>query len=258
MKIILSEEQIKHILNKRLLAENPEDVAATAADGSVDAAVSTPGDPLSQISNATNRMRSMVAAINGNQNPYSDVEYTNAEDPMPNGPMAYADQKRLEYNNSIGINQDWLRVVQQTYNDFKGPLFHGQYSQSGFKKYNGSTARADCTGFICAALRNAGYKVPNNDSRGMVGGSSFTNQISGGFTRVNWNKNAYGTINGKPLPAGTILCYPGHGMIVGEYNPSTKKLKGYDYGHNRHDENNPVNMEKIYTVAWIPKGGGNA
>jgi hypothetical protein len=92
----------------------------------------------------------------------------------------------------------------------------------------------------------------------MVGGSSFTNQISGGFTRVNWNKNAYGTINGKPLPAGTILCYPGHGMIVGEYNTSTKKLKGYDYGHNKHDENNPVNMKKIYTVAWIPKGGGNA
>ena len=102
MKVILSEEQIKHILNKRLLAEGTEDVSTTAADGAVDAAVSTPGDPLSQISNATNKMRSMVAAINGNQNPYSDAADTNAEDPMPNGPMAYADQKRMEYNTSIG------------------------------------------------------------------------------------------------------------------------------------------------------------
>lgn len=258
MKVILSEEQIKKLFNKSKLNEEEENPLPSASMSDYEY------DPAKRIAQATDRINSYLNAIGGSsytRKDYDDNKDYNEEgqeDPMPNGPIAYADEKRAEYNSSIGVNSSWLRVVQQTYNDFKGPLFHSQYNQSGFKKYNGSTARADCTGFICAALRNAGYKVPNNNSRGMVGGSSFTNQISGGFTRVSWNKNAYGTINGKPLPAGTILCYPGHGMIVGEYNPSTNKLKGYDYGHNKHDENHPVNMKKIYTVAWIPKGGGNA
>ena len=242
MKVILNEEQIKLFFKKATLRE-------ADGDGS---AIDLLRNSLDMVKNSSAKINSILST---NNTPDSEPEDT--KDPMPNGPMAYADEKREEYNNSIGVNSTWLSIVQKTYADFKGPLFHSKYNQSGFKKYNGSTARSDCTGFICAALRNAGYKVPNNNSRGMVSGGSFTNQISGGFTRVNWNKNAYGTINGKPLPAGTILCRPGHGMIVGEYNPSTKKLKGYDYGHNNHDENNPVNMEKIYTVAWIPKGGEN-
>ena len=253
MKVILSEEQIKKLFSKRPLNEEEENPLPSTS------MANTEYDPANRIAQATDKIHSYLNAIGGSSYAWGnrDDNGEGQEDPMPNGPIAYAYEKRAKYNNSIGVNSSWLRVVQQTYNDFNGPLFHGKYNQNGFKKYNGSTARADCTGFICAALRNAGYKVPNNNSRGMVGGSSFTNQISGGFTRVNWNKNAYGTINGKPLPAGTILCYPGHGMIVGEYNPSTKKLKGYDYGHNNHDENHPANMGKIYTVAWIPKVGGN-
>lgn len=224
MKIILSEEQIKKILSTGVIDETEGEASQVAA----------PSNPFYAIRDASKNIDSILST--------NDASYGGYEtgDPMSNG-----------------SGGNWLRVVQQTYNDFKGPLFYGQYSQNYFKAYNGSTARADCTGFICAALRNAGYKVPNNNSEGMINDGSFTNQISGGFTRVDWNKNAYGTINGRPLPAGTILCYPGHGMIVGEYNPSTNKLKGYDYGNNRHDENNPENMGKIYAVAWIPKGGLN-
>ena len=247
MKVILSEEQIKNVLRKVTLHE----------DENVEPQGDVVNDPFKRIRDATKNINRILSApqTGYESDSYNDGgEYTDTADPMPNGPIAYADDKRAEYNVNVGVNQNWLNAVKATYSDFKGWLFHNQYNQGLLLDYRGYKARADCTGFICAALRRAGYRIGNYDSRSMVGKSEFTSQISGGFTRLRWNKTAYGTLKGRMLPPGTILVLPGHGMIVGEYDKDTKNLRGYDYGDNQHDENNPQNMRKIYTYAWIPKG----
>jgi len=99
MKIILNEEQIKRLFSKQIISEDVEDAVGTTADGAVDAVGSSASDPLSQISQAADTMRNMVSVINGGRYRNADGE---EQDPMPDGPMAYADRRRQEYNASIG------------------------------------------------------------------------------------------------------------------------------------------------------------
>lgn len=89
MKVILSEEQIKKILSRSILREEEMGAGST-------------GDPISMIKNASNNINNILAV-----NPVDAQSDDNAndEDPMPNGPMAYADEKRAEYNDSIGATQ---------------------------------------------------------------------------------------------------------------------------------------------------------
>lgn len=83
MKIILSEEQIKKLLLGRI---NEDNAGAVQAE--------PPYDPLKAFSDATSRIDNLLSAVSGR---YA----ANDNDPMPNGPMAYADNKRQEYNNNL-------------------------------------------------------------------------------------------------------------------------------------------------------------
>jgi hypothetical protein len=98
MKVILSEAQIKKLFSKRLLNEEEENPLPSTS-------IATPEyDPANRIAQATDRINSYLNTIGGSSyaggNNGDNEE--GPEDPMPNGPMAYAYEKRAEYNASIG------------------------------------------------------------------------------------------------------------------------------------------------------------
>ena len=140
------------------------------------------------------------------------------------------------------VNKNWLNSVSDTFNQYKSK-FGNRYNQG----ITSGQDRADCSGFVFSALRNAGYNVGVGNTATMIDSPAFTNAISKGFKRVEWN----GPADASKLPAGTILAYKGtggksgHTLILGANGTS------YDYGHNSHTEYSP-NLNRIYTTAWVP------
>jgi len=168
----------------------------------------------------------------------------------PSNPFAAIRYASDKINSILSTNNtsSWLSVVQQTYNEFNGPLFHSQYNQNNIIGQD----RADCSGFVYSALRNAGYNVGNVrdfNTTTMITDPRFTNAISRGFRRIQWN----GPADVNKLPPGTILAFRagengkryGHAIILGANG------KSYDYGNNKHSEYSP-NLNQRYTAAWVP------
>lgn len=219
MKVILSEEQIKKILNSSILREEEMSAGSTS-------------DPISMIKNASNNIDNILSLTpvyaTSDDNANDDGSYNN----------------NSGYTGPSGNSKAWLNTVKATFNNYKRK-FGNQYNQNDTIGQD----RADCSGFVYSALRNAGYNVGNGNTSTMIKGQGFTNAISGGFRRISWN----GPADASKLPPGTILAFSagengkryGHTIILGD------NRKSYDYGRNKHTEYSP-NLNLIYTAAWVP------
>ena len=221
MKVILSEEQIKRISTKMALSE---DEVPVNTDDMVQKTRNT-------IRTANRNINNILSTTSGG--------YDNDEISVNTGET---------YVGSGTKNQTWLDKVDKTFRWYK-TTFNNQYNQGAISGGN----RADCSGFVCAALRNAGYRVGNYNTSLMVDDGGFTNAISGGFRRVEWNNTGYAAR--QRFPDGTILaCRPGennkrygHTLILG----SGKNT--YDYGNNEHDKSKENgNLRHIYNTVWVP------
>jgi len=213
MKVILSEEQIKRISAK--MALNEDEVPVNADD---------------MVQKARNTIRTASRNINNILSTTSG---------------GYDNDDAQDYKGSnTDVNRGWINSVKNTFNRYKGQ-FGNQYSQNATIGHD----RADCSGFVFSALRDAGYNVGVGNTDTMINSPAFTNAISGGFKRIPWR----GPADSSKLPPGTILAYGagengkryGHTLILGPNGTS------YDYGKNAHTEYSP-NLRQIYTAAWVP------
>lgn len=219
MKIILSEEQVKYLFHNKALFEETGDAATTGAS-----VIGIQHDPILHMKNF---LSNEISKVNGNASPYANDDNNNSG-----------------YTGPSGNSQAWLDTVKTTFNNYKR-TFGNQYNQNATIGQN----RADCSGFVYSALRNAGYKVGNGNTGTMITDPSFTNAISSGFRRIPWS----GPADASKLPPGTILAFGagengkryGHTIILGPNG------KSYDYGRNNHSEYSP-NLNQRYTAAWIP------
>jgi cell wall-associated NlpC family hydrolase len=227
MRVILSEEQIKYLFRDKALFEEVEDVANAGAP-----ATGMQTDPVLHMKNF---LSNAVSKVNGNASPYANY-YGN-----------YNGNNDSGYIGPSGNNQAWLDTVKDTFNHHK-LIFGNQYNQKNIIGHD----RADCSGFVYSALRNAGYNVGNVrdfNTATMITDPRFTNAISRGFRRIQWN----GPADVNKLPPGTILAFRagdnnkryGHTIILGADG------KSYDYGGNKHSEHSP-NLNQVYTAAWVP------